>query len=357
MRRSKSHDDNVIENMKKAVAVLVNDIHLDKTNGGLVRDIFDQCASLCEELGCIYIIIGGDVFTNRSGQPLVCLTDWKDIVQSLDERGFGTIAIPGNHDKTDGDDYRSYLEPYSEWMAVQSRGICIKMCDINFVFVPYFREEKWLEEWKRADAERDRTKRSILITHIGMDGVKNNDGTAVESIIRPSMFADYDKVLIGHYHNASQIAKNVFYTGSAYQRDFGENISDKGFTVIYDDASIKFVPSGFPKYIRHDIDVNDSESLSNLLEKYVGERYDHIRFVFRGSRADCQKLNIAEIQTRYGISCKIECDENRSVSTTGEEDVLSYDKKTIVKDFLKFCSDSDIKGERMRYGLELIKNI
>ena len=65
---------------------------------------------------------------------------------------------------------------------------------------------------------------------MSFDGVANNDGSKVESIIKPSMFSDYKSVLIGHYHNASKIAKNVFYTGSAYQNNYGENITDKGFT-------------------------------------------------------------------------------------------------------------------------------
>lgn len=343
--------------MKRPIAVLVNDVHLDKNNGHLVKDIFDQCISLCKELGCIYILIGGDVFTNRSGQPLVCLTDWKDIVLSLNERGFGVIAIPGNHDKTDGDDYRSYLDPYSEWMAVQSRGICIRMCDMNFVFVPYFKEEKWLEEWKRADAERDRTKKSILITHIGMDGVRNNDGTMVESAIRPAMFADYDKVLIGHYHNASQMASNVFYTGSAYQRDFGENIDDKGFTVIYDDASIEFVPTRFPKYVRHVIPATDTKMLQDLLERYKDERYDHIRFVIKGKKADCGKINISEIQDKYGIECRYECDDEAITSDSISDSVTIYDRKTIIEDFVCFCKERKIQGEELKYGMELIKEM
>ena len=55
---------------RKAVAVLVNDIHLDKGNGELIKDIFlNQLINLCLSKKIDNIFIGGDVFTNRSGQP------------------------------------------------------------------------------------------------------------------------------------------------------------------------------------------------------------------------------------------------------------------------------------------------
>ena len=224
--------------------------------------------------------------------------------------------------------------------------------------VPYFKDEKWFDEWSRVDKQRSGDCPSILITHIGLDGVRNNDGSAVVSKLKPSLFSDYNKVLIGHYHNASQLGKNVFYTGSAYQNDFGENIVDKGFTVIYNDGSTKFVASHFPKYIKQTIAADDTESLKNLLENYEGETYDHIRFVFVGKKTDCQKINIAEIQGRYGIDCKFECNEEKEAIEISESDsVLCYDKKAVIKDFFKFCSDEGIKGAEMKYGLELVKNI
>ena len=342
---------------RKAVAILANDIHLDKSNGVLVKDIFLQLIRLCREKKCDEIWIGGDVFTNRSGQPLSCLTVWKDILERLASESIAIRVIPGNHDKTDADDERSYLDIYSK-QYLYRHATCIVKDDMNIVFVPYFKDEKWLEEWHKADLERMVKLKSILITHIGFDGVRNNDGTRVESIIKPSIFDDYDKVLIGHYHNASSVADNVFYTGSAYQNNYGENITDKGFTIIYNDATTEFVPSHFPKYIKETIQATDKEMLRNLIERYEGETYDHIRFVFVGKKADCERINIADIQGRYGIDCKFQSDEEKEAIEISESDsVLCYDKKAVVKDFFKFCAENDIKGDKLKYGLALVKSI
>ena len=44
---------------KIAIGVLVNDIHLDKNNGDLVKDIFKQLMSVCEEYDTHRIFCGG----------------------------------------------------------------------------------------------------------------------------------------------------------------------------------------------------------------------------------------------------------------------------------------------------------
>ena len=351
--------------MKKVVGIFVTDTHLDKGNGGLVKDIFDQLISLCKEYKTNRIFHGGDVFTNRSGQPLQCLTDWKDILKKLSQNKIELHVIPGNHDKTDSDDERSYLDVYTEPCVHLYRSADAKLIGgVCFAFIPFFRDEKWLEEYQRvteymADMSDaiDESPR-ILIAHSGFDGVRNNDGTRVESIIKPSMFKQWTKVLIGHYHNASELADNVIYPGSAYQNNYGENITDKGFTIIFEDGSTKFVPSKFPKYIKHVIDAKDKDTLRNLIDQYDDEnRKDYIRFVFTGKKEDCQLINIAEIQGKYGIDCKFQATETAEAMQISQEDsVFAYDKKSIIKDFIKFCSENNIRGEQMKYGLDLVKN-
>lgn len=351
-------------NKKHAIGVLVNDIHLDKENGELVKDIFNQLVKVCEKYGTKNIFCGGDVFTNRSGQPLQCLMDWKEIFLNLNKKKIQLYVIPGNHDKTDSDDEKSYLNVFSHPCVTLFSSAGYRVIDGCLVaFIPYFKDEKWLKEYHSLitllqEEDADLSIPSVMITHSGFDGVMNNDGSKVSSLIKPSMFENWTNVLIGHYHNASKLADNVIYTGSAYQNNYGENITDKGFTVVYSDGSIEFVPSRFPKYIKEVVDANDKTSLMNLLEKYDGEKYDHIRFVFRGKKVDCEKINISEIQGKYGIDCKFESTEAAEAIEISESDsVLSYDKRAITKDFLKFCSDNDIKGDKLKYGLELIKQM
>lgn len=354
---------------KKAIGVLINDPHLDKDNGKLVKYIFSQLINVCTDYDTNRIFCGGDIFTNRSGQPLACLTDWKEILEMINEAEIEIHLIPGNHDKTDGNDEKSYLDVYSDPCVYLYRSGARKIMDGAVIaFIPFFKDDRWLEEYEKVweeieenfkDGDIDDTYPLILITHSGFDGVVNNDGTKISSVIKPSMFEDWTKVLIGHYHNASRLADNVIYTGSAYQNNYGETITDKGFTVIFDDGSTKFIPSKFPKYIKETIDVNDRETLRNLLEKYgEGEREDFVRFVFKGKKSEAHKVNMTEIQTRYGIDCKYEADEQiEAMESSQLEEVLQHDAKTIRQDFIRFCSENKIRGEKFKYGLSLIKQV
>ena len=349
---------------RKPIFILVNDIHIDKQRSELVKDIFHQIIEIADDNGIRNIIIGGDVFTNRSGQPLDCLSTFQDIIDAAKKSKKVIYAIPGNHDKTDPNDYRSYIDVYrgNESLIIEREGgsVVIDGCVVSFV--PYFGDDKWREEFAKAENECEivsdvSTKASFLITHIAIDGVRNNDGSEVVCDLKSSIFDNYTKVFVGHYHNASKIGKNIYYTGSAYQRDFGENITDKGCTIVYNDGSHDFLPLKFPKYIKHTIDVDDSETLRNLLEKYDGENYDIIKFVFRGKKVDANKINQSDIAAR-GIQCEFESiEEKEAIDNSVDSDALNYDKRSITKDFLKFCSENSIKGERMKFGLNLIKSL
>ena len=94
---------------KSPVAILGFDPHLSKDNVTVVRDLFNQTFALAEEIGCKIVILGGDVFTSRSAQPLEVLDAWREITEEAEARGLEIAAIPGNHDKTDPNSDRSYL--------------------------------------------------------------------------------------------------------------------------------------------------------------------------------------------------------------------------------------------------------
>lgn len=348
---------------KEVFGLFITDIHLSKDNGQLVKSLFKQVFKICKERSISKIFCGGDVFTNRVGQPLSCLDGFKEIIDSLVKAKLNFYTIPGNHDKTDAESVNSYLDHfYSPNYNVSKEGeVHFFSQNIVVAMIPYFPDEKWMEEYRKVEKiVKEKAKPNIvkiLITHSGFDGVMNNDGSKVESIIKPSMFKDWTKVLIGHYHNASTLAKNVIYTGSICQKDFGETWKDKGATIIYTDGSLEHIPLKFPKYLKETLDVNDAETLRALLEKYDGNTEDHIRFIFTGKKCDATKIDTAELSKR-GIEAKFKADETEEAITSSEsETMMCYDKKSIQKDFVKFCSENSIKGKHLKYGLRLIKEL
>lgn len=341
----------------KPLALFATDIHLHNDNGELVKFIFGQLADVCDKYGLSDLIIGGDLFTNRIGQPLDTLLVVGEVIDDMRERGITIHIIPGNHDKTDSSSKRSYLDVYrAPNFKVYSQLRYLNIGNITFTFIPYFEEEKWLKEFKRAQM---RTGKNVLITHMGFDGVVNNDGTKVVSDIKPSMFKEYDLVLIGHYHNSSKLAKNVFYTGSAYQNNYGETFQDKGCHLILSDATTKFIPLEFPRYIKEEININDSVSINNLIEKYAGDEENFIRFVFRGKKEDFDKSKVSPAElSRLGIDFKFEPDEQVEAIRSAENiTTLNYNKVDLRKNFIQFCASQEIKGNRLKFGMNLIKEM
>jgi DNA repair exonuclease SbcCD nuclease subunit len=348
-------------NGKQPFALLMNDPHIDKDNIPLVEYIFDQAFDICDSNELEYLFVGGDLFTNRSGQPLKCLLSFSKIVEEAKRRGIVIHIIPGNHDKTNPDDLDSYLDVYKSDHVVVYRDACYQVFDNECTvgFIPYFTDELWLEKFEKLQKKQIIKKGvSFLIAHSGFDGVPNNDGSKVSSVIKPSIFAKYTKVLVGHYHNASKLGDNVIYTGSCYQNNFGETWCDKGFTLLFSDGDTKFIQSVFPRYIKEVLDAKDKQGLKNIIDKYVGEdgiEDDFLRIVFTGKKTDFENINKDELQG-WGIDVKFQADEaTEAIENAEMEDTLVMDKKTIKKEFIKFCSEYQIKGEDLKYGLDLMK--
>lgn len=348
---------------KRPLFVFITDIHLNKNNGELIKSLFHQLVELCDRRGVSTVVCGGDVFTSRSGQPLQCLIDWQECLEILAARDIKIYMIPGNHDKTDPDSDASYLDVYAgnKNVTLYKRAACKCIGGTVIGFIPYFGTERWISELEElnnciAETMGNHYEHRVLVTHVGFDGVKNNDGSEVESAIKPSLMKDWDKTLVGHYHDASVLTDNVIYTGSLYQNNFGEDIADKGFTIVYNDCSLEHVQSKFPRYIKEVIQATDRETLRNVIDKHRNS-VDNVRIVFTGKKEECQRINAAEIQSKFGIDCKFLPEENAvAVDMDAEEIVTEFNSGSILKEFDDFCEENGITGDKYEYAIQLFKD-
>lgn len=346
--------------MKKPLAVILTDTHKKKDNLELVEDIFEQAIELCVELGCKYVLHGGDFFTNRTGQNLATLMSMKRVLNRVADAGLTMVGIPGNHDKTDLDSEDSYLDIFSNFPGFvlfrDCGSINFSKYDIGISFLPYFSStyEERLEKMKRMSVSNG-FKHNILITHKAFNGVRNNDGSLVSDGASPKLVKHWDKVLVGHYHDESRIGDNIHYIGSSYQANYGENITDKGFTILYSDMSLKKVKSRFKKYIKVTIDASDISSAENELERFEDSE-DNIRFVFKGCKTDLSKVNISKF-TDAGVQCVLEQEEiNEEILKAESGEFKKLDKKEIIKNFFKYCSIQKMSAEDRNFGLKLLKD-
>ena len=172
-------------------------------------------------------------------------------------------CISGNHDKTNYDSKESFLDQFQYHPALKLNGLLggipFRNSNIFLHFIPFFSNDLWIEKFEELIVREEilstsTSIRHILCSHIAVQGSQNNDGTIVESNIKHTMFKDFYKVFLGHYHNQQRI-NNIFHLPSLQQNNFGED-EDKGFTVLYDDGSHELIKSNFKPYRKIKIDVD-----------------------------------------------------------------------------------------------------
>lgn len=348
----------------KPIGVFLTDTHLKKENHALVRNIFNQAADLAISLKVKNIYFGGDAFTNRISQNLDTLLVFNDILEDLDEKGITLFAIPGNHDKTDQDSTKSYLDVYRKhdnFKLIKDQEIIIDFDNnVAIALLPYF-TASYKTRLKELNLNRKELKskgfKTILITHKGFNGVKNNDGSVVEDGISPAMVKNWDIVIVGHYHDSSIVGKNIHYVGSGYQGNYGENIDDKGFSIIYSDATIKKVVSDFPIFAKYELGMNDDiEDELAILENNLDIESNNVRIIFKGKKEDLHKINKSKLEEK-GIDVKFEYDEiSEEILKAESGDIVIVDRNNLTTYFKEFCDVQEIPKNKMLKGLKLLLN-
>src|SRR5690606_33328688 len=131
--------------------------------------------------------------------------------------GIHLVIINGNHDLTDYGDSYSFISPFKYHPSVRHVETFdfLDVGNIRYHFLSFFEDSLYLKHLTEMSVNISTDKKNVLITHIGVNGVLKNSGEKDSSGISFETFKDYDKVLIGHYHNYSSHKKDkIVYIGS-----------------------------------------------------------------------------------------------------------------------------------------------
>jgi len=344
-----------MKDMIKPIAVYLTDTHLKENNHDLVFDIFKQCVSVCLKNKVKRIFHAGDFFTSRTSQTLSNLLKFCEILDYLNENNITLYGIPGNHDKTNQDSEKSYLDVFHKYdnFKIISNEKCFTFDSITIGFLPFF-TESYISRLKSLEvsAKAKKTPKNLLITHTSFNGAINNDGSVVDEAISTKSVRFWDNVLVGHYHDSNSF-KNINYTGSSYQANFGERIDDKGFHMIYSDSTTEFIPSNFPKFIKVKLDINDD--VENEIELLTNNgQENNIRFIFQGDKTNLHKIDKQKLDD-LGIDVKFEFTEvNEEILKVENGDFNSMSKKNILSYFNEYCKIQDIEKTKKSKGLKFL---
>lgn len=317
---------------------VITDTHLKQGNEDQVYDIFKQTIDICKQKGIKRLFHAGDWFTSRSSQSLSVLHATKKILNLFYKEDVGLTIIPGNHDLVDLESEISYLDIFDIYPNVlvikkETSLDVLNGAGWNDVhLLPYFKENgSYLERLSKIQVHKP----SILITHIAINGVKNNDGSEVQNNLKSELFKQFKFVLSGHYHAKNQLADNIWYIGSSHPQNFGED-NDKGICIVNKDLSLEFVNLNFPKYFTYRFDCKDIKQIVDQL-KQVNHEYDKIRFVITGNETEIENFNRL-IFDGYNVDVKFE-----KIYSQKTVELKKYKEDDIMLSFKQFCLDKKVE--------------
>ncbi len=346
--------------MKKPLGFIVTDLHLTGENSKEIKDLMNQAFIEAENLGFDHIYVAGDIFDSRKAQSLKTLNAWMEILDSAESRGMLIIAIPGNHDKPSYKAERSYLDIYQlhpsmelvrDYFAYEAGEYMVHM-------IPFFDEKEVYPEYLARATSAVKLmpdNKHILITHIAVDGVRNNDGSKIEETLSTNSFNCFERVYVGHYHDYQEV-KNIVYIGAVKQKDFGEN-NKKGFTVFYDDGSWDQIKSDFVEYEVVKIDLNTvTESELNKITKVHANSKDNIRFKFCGTEEKIKSIDKSRFED-LGIGVKCEHDDPEVIVDYVElKEFEGFDNNSIKAEWDEFVEKNGIGEVIKKNGKLLLEN-
>lgn len=342
---------------------VITDTHLTNDTIEVNKSIFRQSIEECQKRGITRLYHNGDFLTSRKSMSMSEQNALDEIIGMFEASGVELVAITGNHDiKSDESNVKkSWLRPYRyhPYFKLVETSQAFDEVMFNVTAIPFMAPELMMEVLEHTSEHLDKTRKNVLLIHQEVYGSVNNDGKPINNGIPINAFDAFDLVLCGHFHNRQQITSNIWYMGSAYAGNFGED-NEKGLTIINDDLSLEFVPLSFKKYITVPVDMDGTTKKKlDLTIKEWANNENNVRFVFSGSESLVKAIDfdiLKSVGIQYTMKAKkVSVDEN-GVEEKVEETIV-YDRNNIPTEFDAFCNEKEIPAEsKTKYGDKYLMN-
>lgn len=346
--------------MRIPCALLINDVHVSKDNIPEFVLNWDEALSVCKERNISLIILGGDLFQSRSSQTLDVLLAVFDALQEANKSNINVILSNGNHDKVNQEASRGYCHVYAEMSNVtvvnQYMMICKDEWDFILNIIPYFPENGSFTE-KLDIVKRENIslkKRKFLYIHQGINGAIQN---ASDNELPGSLFNDFDRVFVGHYHNRCIIKGTpVEYIGSSRQHNFGED-EEKGYIILYTDGRTEFIKNNVNT--RYQVIDVDAEKVNVHLLDRIEELKEQGKYRIKVKVHSSEALSATIDQTKLieaGASKVEVITERTGIAEVSSSDLFEkFDSHKIIENYKEFCREKNIAD--ISLGLSYLSKI
>jgi len=157
----------------------------------------------------------------------------------LSEAGIPTVIISGNHEtpklRETGSVFRIFEHLDNIYPVYKGKLEVIEIGNARICAIPHCPSNEELKKnVESVKAEEGYT--NIMVLHVGVMGIKDfsyTRGDFNEQIIASgSLPPEFDYIALGHYHKATNVTENAFYSGSTEHFSFKEAGEKKGFYEI-----------------------------------------------------------------------------------------------------------------------------
>lgn len=340
--------------------LLINDIHVSKDNLPEFSANWNEALSVCKKLDIELIAVGGDLFQSRAAQTLDVLLAVHDALVDADRQGIQVILANGNHDKVNQESVRGYCHVFSQhdnvMLADESMSVCKSDWDFALHIIPYFPENGSFKDKLDDVTEHELVsgRKNYLYIHQGINGALLHSS---DNELPASMFADFDKVFVGHYHNRCIIkGTSIEYIGSSRQHNFGED-EEKGYTVLYNDGSYEFIKNQVnTRYQVIDTDADKVDiHLSDLLEEIKADGRYKVKVRVHATTAKAPGIDKNILLGAGATKVEIVTDEPEVTETQSTSLFEKFDFHTIQINYQEFCRHKDI--DNVSLGLTYLSKI
>lgn len=344
---------------KTPIALLLNDIHVSKDNIPEFQKNWDEALAICDHYRISDIVIGGDLWQSRSAQTLSTLMAVRQAIIKATKAGITLTIAEGNHCKVDQESILGYSHLFSEYpnvYVVDDYTVIDIGKNVSLYIMSYFPENGSFTERLKDIVENDfdSEQYNILYIHEGINGALS---TPNEKELPTSIFKDFDKVLVGHYHDRCVITNtNIEYIGSSRQHNFGED-EEKGYTILFSDGSYEFVKNQVNTRYKV-MELNGSQPSSVIVDKLQKAKADELYKI--KVRITCDSTSVGTIDKRKLLEAgatkvEIVAEESSVTSTASHALDKKFDKSGIKQEYTTFCADKGISNIEM--GLAYLDKI
>lgn len=336
--------------MKEAIALFINDIHVNKDNIAEFNQNWKEMLSVCKRENIADIVIGGDLFTSRASQTLATLLAVKAALTEAVRQGIYITIGEGNHDKTD----QEAIEGYNHlWVGLKGidvvdthKALYWEGCDFCLLLMSYFPENgSFLEKLDIAVVDtlgqypQFKKNDIILYIHEGVHGALGD--FEIDGELPQEPLLGFKAVVCGHYHNRVKIKKtNIEYIGSSRQANFGED-EEKGYTILYADGSYGFVKNEVNmRYQTIELDAKN-------VDKYTLDIDDRYRYKVK-VRCNERQVKLFDKQKLMDLGfhkVEVVAETDLPKESAAADIQEKYDKQGIKKEYQNYCNENSIDSK------------